>query len=78
MSPKPKFPDEMPSLTIDGKRIIIAKARNVLGEKKLTQFLATHEIPSIQYLTEHVRKVKAKFFRNLHEKTVVESKSSQA
>ena len=34
MTPKPLRKDEMPSLTIDGKRAIIAKARSVLGEKK--------------------------------------------
>lgn len=78
MTQKPLRKDEMPSLTIDGKRAIIAKARSVLGEKKLTQFLAIHEIPSILYLNEHVRKVKAKFFRSLHEKTVVESRLAQS
>ncbi len=55
----------MPSLTIDGKRAIIAQAEKILGEKKLLDWLHKRNIPSLRTLNEHVRKHKAKFFREL-------------
>ena len=57
----------MPSLTIEGKREILAMAQASLGEKKLLEFLKAHQIPSILYAKEQVRRFKAKFFRELFE-----------
>ncbi len=56
---------QMPSLTIDGKRDIIARALVAAGEPALLVWLATYNVTSIQFIHEHVRKFKAKFFREL-------------
>ena len=63
----------MPSLTIDGKREIIARALAVVGEPALLVWLAAYNVTSVQFIYEHVRKFKAKFFRELFAMTVRES-----
>lgn len=67
----------MPSLTIEGKRAIIANARKAMGDKLLLQWLAPHNVPSLVYLNEHVRKFKAKFFRELYERAQERSSASR-
>jgi len=62
-----KSPRGMPSLTIDGKRAIIVRAQMIVGEKNLLVWLSKYDIHSIKLLNEHVRKHKAKFFRELYE-----------
>ncbi len=61
---------KMPALTIEGKREIIAMAQAALGEKKLLEWLKHHQIPSILFAKEQVRRLKAKFFRELFELAV--------
>ena len=56
----------MPPLTIDGKRQILAMAQAKIGEKNLTTWLNQHNIVSIRYLYENIRRFKAKFFRELY------------
>lgn len=59
----------MPSLTIDGKRQIIAMAIEAIGEDAFLSWLHQKNIPSIRYIYEHVRQYKAKFFRALFDLT---------
>ena len=68
MSGKRHYQDSnaMPSLTIQGKRLIIANAIKKVGEKAFLDWLNEKGIPSIRYVNEHVRKYKAKFFRDMH------------
>ena len=56
-----------PSLTIDGKWLIIKDAVNRVGNKNLTTWLQNKGIPSVKYFNENVRKYKAKLFRELFE-----------
>ena len=56
----------MPSLTIDGKRKIIKFAVFTLGEQKVSLWLKQHNIDSIKYFTDHVRKYGPKYFRELY------------
>lgn len=58
--------NQMPSLTIDGKRKIIKFAVFTLGEQKVSLWLKQHNIDSIKYFTDHVRKYGPKYFRELY------------
>ncbi len=55
----------MPSLTLEGRRAIIAMALNRIGEKPLLAWLKTQNIPSLRHLNENVRSYKKKFFIEL-------------
>lgn len=60
-----KRPIGMPSLTLEGRRAIIAMALNRIGEKPLLAWLKTQNIPSLRHLNENVRSYKKKFFIEL-------------
>lgn len=64
---KKHITNSIPSLTIDGKRLIIKEVCKRIGEKKLTRWLNSKGVISVSYLNENVRKYKAKFFRELAE-----------
>lgn len=57
---------KMPPLTLAGKRLLIKSAEKHMGKKQLLRWLQLRAIPSIDYLDEHIRKYKAKFFRELY------------
>lgn len=57
----------MPKLTLDGKRQIIAMARQAMGDKALTAWVKSKDFSSIKDLHQHVRKKKSGFFKELYE-----------
>ncbi len=57
--------EDAPSLTIAGKRDIIKLAQKKLGEKAFLSWLNQQGIPSYRHIYEHVRKYKAKLFRDM-------------
>ena len=57
---------QMPSLTIDGKRQIIKIAVATLGQKQVTTWLQEHNIESLKYFSDHVRRYGPKYFRELY------------
>jgi hypothetical protein len=65
MRMKKKDKRGMPSLTVDGKRKIIADAVDVLGKNQIELWLKEKNIASLHYFNEHVRKFGAKYFREL-------------
>jgi hypothetical protein len=69
MSKQKKQPQHlgMPSHTIDGKRQIIAMAKQSMGETRLTAWVKSKGLLSIKDLHKHVRKKKSGFFRELYE-----------
>lgn len=58
--------NQMPPLTVDGKRQIIKLAISQLGEKQLSLWLTKQKIESLKYFTDHVRKYGPKYFRELY------------
>lgn len=62
-----KHANGMPSLTIDGKRSIIAMALKARGEKELLLWLKPYEISTLRQLNENVRRYKTKFFEALYD-----------
>ena len=64
---KRRQPGELPPLTIQGKRDIVAEVIKVRGEKVFLAWLIERNIPSVRYMKEHVRKYKSRVFREMME-----------
>jgi hypothetical protein len=67
MSKNKKNKNELPSFTIDGKRLILKNAVLKLGEAQVTAWLEVKGIPSLRYFNDHVRRYGPKYFRELFE-----------
>ena len=65
MGKKIRKQDTMPSLTIQGKRQIIAGAIKILGKNHVESWVISKNIPSLTYFEEHVRKFGPRYFREL-------------
>ena len=65
MGKKTRKQDGMPSLTLEGKRLIISEAIAVLGKARVEAWVVSKKISSLTYFEEHIRKFGPRYFREL-------------